>query len=75
MFPIIIAAVLLVGCASFQTTPQQEQSAAAFRECKHVTGASSAELREIRADGALSDHAYGSHLQLMQQCLRERGFQ
>ncbi len=70
---LILAAVLLAGCATFQNTPAQDRTWAAYAACKAQGRVSQGQIYRVEPDGRWwfrgTDTLYG--YQELQACMRE----
>jgi len=70
---LILAAVLLTGCATVQTTPQQERTWAAYEACKAAGRVTHWQLDRVEPDGRTSWNTTSSPygFQEIEACMRE----
>ncbi len=70
---LILAAVLLVGCASVQNTSQQDRAWAAYEACKAAGRVTHWQLDRVEPDGRTSWNTTSSPygFQEIEACMRE----
>jgi hypothetical protein len=70
---LVLAAVLLVGCAGLQNTPEQELTWAAWDACKAAGRVTHWQIERVDPDGTIRWIATGSPygLQEIEACMKE----
>jgi hypothetical protein len=70
---LVLAAVLVVGCATVQNTPEQERTWAAWEACKAAGRVTHWQIERVDPDGTIRWWASGSPygLQEIEACMKE----